>query len=93
MYPNMYANMPPPWMWPGGQTQTPSVSPVQQITDWIRGLEELKKSMKDDKKDTKKNPEVSSIGLCLFMLLMAPVTGPIVYTFFQWGNHLLQGVR
>lgn len=89
MYP--YNNTIPPWMWPQGQTQSqPSPSPVQQITDWIRGLEELKKSMKEEKKDEKKKgPEVSGIGLVLFMLLIAPITGPSVFYFFQMSLHLL----
>lgn len=90
MYP--YQNtIPPPWMWPGGQTQTqPQASPVQQITDWIRGLEELKKSMKEEKKDDKKKgPEVSGIGLMLLMLLISPVTGPIMFYFFQTTLHML----
>lgn len=81
-----YNQMPPPWMWPQGPASTaPTPSPVQQITDWIRGLEELKKSMKEEKKDDpkKKNQDVSAISMMLFMLLIAPVTGPAMYHFFQ----------
>lgn len=80
-------SMPPPWMWPMGPSTpaSPQVNPVQQITDWIRGLEELKKSMKEEKKDDpkKKNQDVSAISMMLFMLLIAPVTGPAMYHFFQ----------
>lgn len=82
-YNNM--SMPPPWMWPTGQTSTPQPSPVQQITDWIRGLEELKKSFKEEKKDDpkKKGTDVSVISMMLFMLLIAPITGPAMFHFFQ----------
>lgn len=88
-----YNNIPPPWMWGQGPTTptAPQLSPVQQITDWIRGLEELKKSMKEEKKDEprKKGPHTSVLSCMLFMLLVSPITGPTMYYFFQLSVGLL----
>lgn len=84
MYPHY--NIPPPWMWPSGPS-TPSIppaNPVDLITGWQRSLDELKKAFKEEKKEEKKKgPEVSLIGTVLFMLLVAPITGPMMYRFFQ----------
>lgn len=85
MFPNQNYN---PWFgppFPIPPTPQAQPSPVQQITDWIRGLEELKKSMKEEKKEDpkKKGSDVSVLSMMLFMLLIAPVTGPAMYHFFQ----------
>lgn len=83
----MYFNqqMPPPWLWPqAGPTQTAPSDPAATITQWIQSLETLKKAFKEEKKDDKpKKPEVSIIGMTLFMLLMSPLTGPVVFWLFQ----------
>lgn len=87
MYPNM--NMPPPWMWGGFNPppqQTNNQDPVTMITGWIKGLEELKKSMKEEKKEDPKKgkgPSPSVISMMLLMLLLSPITGPSMYYFFQ----------
>lgn len=89
MYNNM--SMPPPWMWGGfpgfnQPPQTPSQDPVTMITGWIKGLEELKKSMKEEKKDDPKKanrPNASVVSMMLLMLLLSPITGPSMYYFFQ----------
>lgn len=86
MYPTY--NM-PPWMFP--PSSGPPVNPVNQITDWINGLEALKKHFKEEKKEEKKKerPEISTIGVMLFMLLIAPITGPTMFKFFQLSLNLM----
>lgn len=90
-----YNNVPPPWVWPGMVPPTPtSQDPVEMIEGWIKGLEAVKRLSKEEKKDDKKkSAELPSVGLMLFMLLIAPVTGPLMYSFFQWGNHILAGAK
>lgn len=86
----MYNNM-PPFMWGGypgfpPAAPTPSQDPVTMITSWIRGLEELKKSMKEEKKDDPKkkdSPGPGIISMALLMLLLSPITGPAMFYFFQ----------
>lgn len=86
----MYNNM-PPFMWGGypGYPPTPpapSQDPVTMITSWIRGLEELKKSMKEEKKDDPKkkdHPIPGVFSITLLMLLLSPITGPVMFSFFQ----------
>lgn len=88
-YPNTM--IPPPWMWPQGpqSPSTPPMNPAEQITNWIKSLEELKKVMKegdkkpDDKKDNKPKGNPQVVLMALFMLLIAPITGPAMYHFFQ----------
>lgn len=78
--------MPPPWMWPSQPSAAPLSNPAEQITGWIKSLEELKKHFKEgDKKDDpkKKGQDVSVISMMLFMLLIAPITGPAMFHFFQ----------
>lgn len=92
MYPG-YAIQPPmgpymPWFPP--PTQTPPQNPVEAISTWIKGLEELKKSFKEEKKDEKKKTDTPGvIATALFMMLISPVTGPIIYYFFQLSGSLL----
>lgn len=88
-----YANNMPPWMWPQGpSSQAPPVDPVTQISTWIRSLEELKKHFKEEKKlDDKKKPEQPNIfGVALLMILISPVTGPLMYHFFQMSLRTIQ---
>lgn len=84
-------SIPPPWMWPSGPSTTPVLDPAQQITGWIRSLEELKKAFKEEKKEEKKKdgPIPSVFGMMLFMLLIAPITGPLMYHFFQMGLSMM----
>jgi hypothetical protein len=88
----MYANCmtmpqyPPPFMWPGGPYSQPQRNPVEEITNWIKGLEDMKKHFKEEKKDDKKekkSPAPSVIGTALLMLLLSPITGPMMFYFFQ----------
>lgn len=85
MYTNM--SMPPPWMWGGYNPPTPQSNqdPVTMISGWIKGLEELKKTMKEEKVDPKKKerPSTSIISMMLLMLLLSPITGPAMFYFFQ----------
>lgn len=87
MYANCMSmpNYPPPFMWPGGYSQ-PSRNPVEEITTWIKGLEDMKKHFKEEKKDDKKEkktPSASVVSMMLLMLLVSPITGPAMYYFFQ----------
>ncbi len=65
---------------------------VSHITQSIQQLEALKKAFKEEKKpDDKKKSEgqASVIGMMLFMILMSPITGPIVFYFFQLSANLV----
>lgn len=86
--------IPPPWMWPPGQSAT-TRDPASEITGWIRSLEELKKALKEEKKEDKKKeqPVPSVFGIMLLMLLVSPVTGPGMYYFFRMSLNLLPTVH
>lgn len=59
---------------------------IDGITRQIAGLEALKKLMKEEKKDDKKKEETPSvISIMLLMILLSPVTGPIMSKFFSLG--------
>lgn len=76
---------------PGG-AQQPNASPfdINGITAAIQGLEMLKKQFKEEKKDEKKKPEMPSVfGVVVLLLLLSPLTGPVVFSFFQWGARLI----
>lgn len=83
----MFYNSMPPWMFPPMGPTSPAVNPdpAAQITQWINSLETLKKAFKEEKKDgpKEKKPDVSIIGMMLFMVLISPITGPLVYWCFQ----------
>lgn len=85
-----------PWFGPPYPTPPPvqpSQNPVELITGWIRGLEELKKSMKEEKKDDpkkKSGDQTSLVGMMLFMLLVSPISGPLVFWGFQHTLNLLK---
>lgn len=100
-----YNNMPPPYApWfgmpqPTGVPQPPPQmppDPVAVISGWIKGLEELKKAVKEEKKDDdkkkpeKKAPDMSLFAMCLFMLLVSPITGPTMYHFFQQSLNIIK---
>lgn len=95
-------NQPTPWGYPPPQqpvvfippTAAPSSFDIDGITRQIAGLEALKKLMKEEKKDDKdpkdkKKSDVNVLNVALLMLLLAPITGPIMSHFFQWGLSLL----
>lgn len=98
MYYNQMGGMPPymPWYPPQPQTTAP-VDPVAQISQWITGLEALKRSFKEDKKpddEKKKKPPASEVvAMILFMTLMSPIVGPIVYHFYGLTKTLMPIVR
>lgn len=59
---------------------------IDGITRQIAGLEALKKIMKDAPKDEKKKPEGPNvISMMLLMILLSPITGPIMSKFFSTG--------
>lgn len=80
-------NTPPPpfmpWYPPPAQGNT---NPADQIAGWITSLEALKKHFKEEKKDDlkpKKGDQPSILAVALFMLLVSPVSGPVMYYFFR----------
>lgn len=83
----MYSNaLPPWWMFPPmGPTSstTPPPDPAAQITQWKQSLEALEKAFKKEEKPKDKNPEVSVIGMMLFMILISPITGPVVFWLYS----------
>lgn len=61
---------------------------IDNITRQISALEALKKVMKDEKKEgvDKKKPEQPNIvSMMLLMILISPITGPIMSKFFSMG--------
>lgn len=65
---------------------------IDGITRQIAGLEALKKLMKEDKKDDKKKDEEKGpniVSVMLLMILVAPITGPIMSKFFSMGLSML----
>lgn len=66
---------------------------IDGITRQIAGLEALKKLMKEDKKDDKdkdkKDGNPSVISMCLLMILLSPITGPLMSKFFSMGVGML----
>lgn len=91
----MYYNnsMPPWWALPPMGPTSPATQPdpAAQITQWINSLETLKKAFKEEKKEERKKegPNASVLGMMLFMVLMSPITGPVVYYFFQLSANLV----
>lgn len=90
-----YANMPPPWMWPPGPStpSSPPQDPVQMITQWQQSLDALKKAFKEEKKEEKKPDKgftPSIWGTALFMLLISPITGPMMFSYFQASLRLIK---
>jgi hypothetical protein len=90
-----------PWNQPptSGVVYIPTPAPpasggfdIDAITRQIAGLEALKKLMKEEKKEDKKDDkdkdkkkELSVPSVMLLMILLSPVTGPMMSRFFQWG--------
>lgn len=87
----MYNNMPPFNVWyPPTPPPAGPIDYVSHITQSIQQLEALKKAFKEEKKEDKgKRPDGSVVGMMLFMILMSPITGPIVYYFFQLSANLV----
>jgi len=84
-WPPQYPNQPVVFIPPSNTT--PPSNPLDQIREWKHSLEELEKAFKkDEKKDDKKKPEPLSVpSVMLLMILLSPITGPIMSRFFQWG--------
>lgn len=69
---------------------------VDTITRQIAGLEALKKALKEEKKDSggdkkKEDPNLQIINMMLLMILISPVTGPIMSWFFHKGLAMMSG--
>lgn len=73
---------------PSPGSPAPTGFDIDGITRQIAGLEALKKLMKEEKKDSpdKKKPEQPNIfSMMLLMILLSPITGPIMSKFFSIG--------
>lgn len=67
---------------------------IDGITRQIAGLEALKKLMKEDKKDDKpkeKSNDLQIINMMLLMILVSPITGPVMSWFFHKGLGMMSG--
>lgn len=71
---------------PGNNNSVPGFD-IDGITRQIAGLEALKKLMKEEKKDggDKKKEQPNVFSIMLLMILVAPITGPIMSKFFSLG--------
>lgn len=68
---------------------------IDGITRQIAGLEALKELMKEEKKDDKpkddKKGDLQVVNMMLLMILVSPVTGPIMSWFFHKGLGMMSG--
>lgn len=92
MYP-MYGGFPPqqPIVFvPSPGTPSGGLS-VDNLTDTISKLEAIKKALKEEKKEEKKEKksDVGVLNVMMFMILMSPITGPIMSRFFSYGLSML----
>lgn len=68
---------------------------IDGISRQIASLEALKKILKEekkdggDKKDDKKSGDPKVINMMLLMILVSPITGPVMSKFFTWGLGML----
>lgn len=94
MYPFYGAPQPPqqPIVFiPSPGIPAPGGFDIDGISRQIAGLEALKKLMKEEKKDDhhEKKPNPNIVSMMLLMILVSPITGPIVSAFFTWGRGML----
>jgi len=90
-----------PWGGPqSGVVYVPTPPPasggfdIDSITRQIAGLEALKKLMKEEKKDDKpKEPknDLQVVNMMLLMILVSPITGPVMSWFFHKGLSMMSG--
>lgn len=92
-----------PWGAPpqSGVIYVPTPPPTQGgfdidgITRQIAGLEALKKLMKEDKKDDKpketRGGDLQVVNMMLLMILISPITGPVMSWFFHKGLSMMSG--
>ena len=69
---------------------------IDGITRQIAGLEALKKLMKEEKKDSGDKPkdkggDLQVVNMMLLMILVSPITGPIMSWFFHKGLSMMSG--
>lgn len=71
---------------PSPANSAPGTFGIESITRQISELEALKKILKEAPKDDKKKPEGPNvISMMLLMILLSPITGPIMSKFFSTG--------
>lgn len=89
-----YGGMPPPYSGvvyvPSPPQQGNNQNPIDYITSQIAGLENLKKVLKEEKKDDKKDDkkkgaDTNVVNMMFLMILLSPITGPMMSHFFSWG--------
>lgn len=71
------------------------VPDINTVTSWISGLEQLKKVLREDKKDDKpketRGGDLQVVNMMLLMILVSPVTGPVMSWFFHKGLSMMSG--
>ena len=70
----------------------PPPDPVAMITQWKHSLEAMEKAFKkEEKKDDKKprGQDLQVLNMMFLMILLSPITGPLMSYFFKWGTGLL----
>lgn len=89
MFNNPYGGWGPfiPIYGPGNTDSIASIS--RQITE----LEQLKKALKEsgdkEKKDKGKQQSPAVVNMMFLMLLLSPITGPVMFKFFEWGQSFI----
>lgn len=65
----------------------PAPDPLQQIVQWKHSLEQLEKAFKkEEKKDSKpRGGDANVLNMMFLMILLSPITGPLMSHFFTWG--------
>jgi hypothetical protein len=91
----------PPWAGPPPQSgviyvpspqQGPPPDPLSTIVQWKNSLEQLEKAFKkEEKKEEKKHKggDANVINMMFLMILLSPITGPVMSHFFKWGLSML----
>lgn len=81
-----------------GQTSPMPGMDVDSVSRQIASLEALKKLLKEEKKDEKKDDKKDKdgdpriINMMLLMVLVSPITGPVMSHFFAWGLGMLPNI-
>lgn len=75
---------------PAPPAQGTNPDPIAYITSQIASLENLKKVLKEEKKDDKKDDkkkgaDTNVVNMMFLMILLSPITGPMMSHFFSWG--------
>lgn len=82
-----WGGYPPPYFMPPYMPQQSTTNPVEEITRWQSALEQMKKAFKEEKREEKKKegPNLQVMNVALLLLLLSPITGPMMSKFFSIG--------